>query len=111
MVIDLYKQYIKEREGKDIVSDDNGFATYKVNPLCNSSIYVIDVYVVPEKRQKRIASTYLNKIVDKTDCNFLVTSCDESANKWEDSEKAIVGYGFKFRKKEGTLRWYVKEIK
>lgn len=106
--MELYAEYLKERENANLVYDEKGFATYKESG--ENIIYIIDVYVKPEFRKNRIASSYLNLIADKTKCQWLITSCDENANKWQEAEKAILGYGFNYKKNEGTMRWYSKEI-
>jgi hypothetical protein len=92
-MLNLYKNYIQEREGADLVENGAGFATYK--PQGDNIVYVMDVYVVPEVRGLRVASNLLDEIAIKTECRWLITSCDENANNWEESEKAILGYGFK----------------
>ena len=105
----LYADYIKERENAELVYDDNGFASYK--KAAEGVIYIVNVYVKPSMRRSKVCNEYVNKIVNITNCEWVITSCDENANGWENSEKAIIGCGFDYRKKEGTLRWYSKEIK
>ena len=107
--MELFATYLKEREGSELVHDEKGFATYKKHGQNN--IYVVDVYVRPEFRKKRVASGYLNMIADITSCENLITSCDENANNWKESEKAILGYGFELKTRENTMRWYIKEMK
>lgn len=44
----LYGQYIEEREGKNIIESEYGFITLQ---NLEKTCYLIDIYVVPEKRK------------------------------------------------------------
>ena len=47
--MELWKKYIKEREGADIIYNDYGFVTYR--NLNDSEIMIIDVFVDKEYRK------------------------------------------------------------
>ena len=54
-----FANYIKERQNKEIIEDESGFATYYfIMPDC----YIEDIYVIPEKRKAGIAAKYADKI-------------------------------------------------
>jgi hypothetical protein len=46
--LDLYKQYLAEREGSYLVARPWGFAVYKFEP---DFVYLQDIYVVPAERK------------------------------------------------------------
>lgn len=91
----LYAEYVKERENKECVYDDNCFIVYKIY---DCSISIIDIYSRPELR----GSGEMRKFVK----NFLVNMkeigikmaygyTDESTNNWKKSEKLMLKFGFK----------------
>lgn len=95
MIESLYGKYIREREGKRIIEDEFGFATYI---FINNECYIENVYVVEKMRQKGVASGYLDEISEiakRNGCKAITTTCRPSANESTDSLKAILGYGFK----------------
>jgi hypothetical protein len=58
----LYAMYIKEREGKEIVESENGFATYQIFPT--GECYIQDIFVVPEMRKSGLTAIMQSKIAD-----------------------------------------------
>lgn len=104
----LYADYIKERENAEVVYNDFGFMSYKVETLGTT---ILDAYVVPEKRKSNIAKNFLMDIAEKTNSKKLYTNTDENANGWQISEKVILALGFKKIGKINTCNYYIKEIK
>lgn len=91
----LYGEYIKAREGFEIIEFPFGFASYKVNGI---ECYIRDVYIVPEMRKQGAASILCDTIKTKAkelNCKCLITSVCPSANDSTESLKAVLGYGFK----------------
>lgn len=106
----LFGQYILEREGKHIVEDENGFATYKFE---NGYVYVEDVYVVKNMRKLNTASKYLDKIAEeakKKNINKMITSVSPAAKGTTASIKAIIGYKFELLSSTNDLVYFVKDI-
>lgn len=92
----LYAQYIKEREGKEILETDKGFATFTV--LNNGECYIQDIYVLPDHRQTGAASEMaarITEIAKSRDCHTLVGSVCVSTNNPTTSLKVLLAYGFK----------------
>jgi predicted GNAT family acetyltransferase len=50
----LWAKYIKEREGKEIIEHDYGFAVYKINE--EKTCYIEHIYVDDDFRGKGLAS-------------------------------------------------------
>ncbi len=107
----LYKDYIKEREDKDIVESDDGFATFKIFP--NGECYLQDLYVVPSKRQSGLATELANKIVDiarERNCKTLVGSvCTDDQNATRNM-KVFLAYGMRINKVMGNMIFLNKDI-
>lgn len=106
----LYAQYLKEREDFEIVENEDGFATFKVEgPEC----YIRDIYVVPHKRQFGIAAKMANtisEIAKNRGCRVLLGSVSPKANHPTASIKVLLSYGFKFLKADDKLILFSKEI-
>ena len=105
--MELYSEYIKERENADIVYNDIAFMTYKKD---GEGVFIIDAYVKPEHRKTGVARELLTQIENITDTKVLYTSTDITANNWIESEKAIINLGFEFKIKRGNQNYYIKEI-
>lgn len=57
----FYADYLKEKTSDQIIETDQGFATYRyINE--GKSVYIVDIYVVPEARKKHVASDIAEKI-------------------------------------------------
>lgn len=90
-----YGQYIAEREGRDIIEDEFGFATYIMN-ADDGECYIVDIYVVPEMRKAGIASKYADTIAEiarLNGCDVLSGSVDPTCENATDSLKVLLGYG------------------
>ncbi len=105
-----FADYIKERQGKKIVEDENGFATYYfAMPDC----YIEDIYVVPEKRKSGVASKYadeITKIAIEKNCLNLIGSVKPSANGSTGSLKVLLAYGFKLHSATEDFIWFKKSL-
>ena len=105
-----FAEYIKERQGKEIIEDENGFATYYyVGPDC----YIEDIYVTPEKRKSGVASLYANeiaKIAIEKNCLNLIGSVKPSANGSTESLKVLLAYGFKLHSATEDFIWFKKKL-
>lgn len=106
----LYGEYIKEREGFDIVENENGFATYKVTgDLC----YIRDIYVSQASRSFAVATLMANKIekiAKDLGCKRLMGTVDTNANGATDSLKVLLAYGFRVLRNEQSLIVFEKEV-
>ena len=106
-----YALYIKEREGKSIVEDECGFATYYYPE--DNIVYVEDVFVKKEYRRTGKALEYFDKITKEArdkGCEFCITSIDPKAKGALASLKWTLKNGYNFSKQKDGLNWYCKEI-
>lgn len=109
--ISLYAQYLKERGSYGIVECKEGFATFDY--VSEDVVYLIDVYVIPEKRKSKIATNLVNEIskeAKKSGHKIMLTSADTRANGIETAIKAIEAYGFKLFKAEEPMLFFSKDI-
>lgn len=106
----LYANYVKEREGKEILESEHGFATYQIaGPEC----YIKDIYIVPEMRTSGLAGKMADEIAviaKEKGCKFLSGSVCPTANESTTSLRVLLSYGFKLAKSEVNLIWMVKEL-
>jgi len=106
----MYKDYLLEREGAQVVEAPGGFAIYK---LLNEGTYLQDIYVEPKLRQKGVGQHLLDSVVDKArqqGHTFVLGSCDINANGATTSMKAILGSGFNVQSINGTMIYFKKDI-
>lgn len=91
----LYGDYIKEREGKEILENEHGFFTYKID---GDECYIEDIFIKKESRLngigKKMALT-ISEIAKANGCRFLTGTCIPSTNGATDSMKAMLSFGFK----------------
>lgn len=55
----MYKDYIKEREGKDTLETEYGFIIYE---LTENDLFIGDIYVKPEFRKQNIGKTLIDTV-------------------------------------------------
>lgn len=111
MMLSLYGQYIKERIGRGILETEDGFATFEY--INDEIVYIIDLYVKPEKRKSHVAAMMADKICEqavKDGKKFLMGSVDASAKSAEDSIKVLEAYGMKVSKVVEPMIFFVKPI-
>lgn len=105
-----YALYVREREGRDIVEDEKGFATFTIQ---DESCYIVDIFVRKEFRQQGLASKYADKIAEiakEKGCKFLVGSVCWTTNGASASEKVLRAYGFEPSYEHGPMTFYKKHI-
>lgn len=110
----LYGQYVEEREGKGIVEDQFGFATYLYNST-RKEMYVVDVFVVKERRQSGIAKGYFDQIEEKAkelNCEYMLTSVDTETKGFEISIKGLLNNNYYFHGElpNSTLLFFKKDL-
>jgi predicted GNAT family acetyltransferase len=119
-VSSLYAEYIKEREGSDIVEikNDDGwhvaYGTYKqIEVEGEKAVYLVDVYVKPDSREQGLCAKIVSEVELKAraqDCPKLLTSLDSRANGATRSLKVILGCGFELKAAEGPMLWFDKKV-
>ncbi len=107
----LYGKYLSERTGRGILETEDGFATFEY--ISPETVYIIDLYVVPEKRKSGLASQLADRIVEeavKSGHKFLLGSVDVTAKGAEDSMKVLEAYGMGVVKVAEPMVFYSKAI-
>jgi predicted GNAT family acetyltransferase len=106
----LFAQYIREREGKEIVETENGFATFfYTGEYC----YIEDIYVKPELRKSGLASELANQISEiakNKGVKKLLGSVSPKATGADASMRVLLAYGFKLLSSDKDLIYFEKEI-
>jgi GNAT superfamily N-acetyltransferase len=108
----LYAQYVKEREGLDLLEKEEAFLTYTIN-ADQGYIFIQDLYVIPEKRRSQVASQLADEVVSiavQQGCSILYGQVDTRANQWERSAKVLEGYGMSAFKTENSMIYFKKNI-
>jgi GNAT superfamily N-acetyltransferase len=107
----VWTEYIKEREGAEVLSFDFGFAVVKHEEgFC---LYLQDVYIKPEFRKQG----YGRKIVEIVEASArslglkkIVTSCCPTAIGSTDSILAILACGFQLQSCADDIIYLDKEL-
>ncbi len=107
----MWKAYIKEREGAEILELEHGFAI--VRPL-QDCLYLQDIYVVPEMRKTGYGRQIL-EIVEETATKMgfdkVLGSCSPGAAGSTVSIKAILACGFELESSDKDIIYLVKKLK
>lgn len=93
--MELYKQYVKEREGVETISTDSGFIMYKIE---NDKCLICDLYILPELRKQNKGSFFANQVFElckEMGIKEVHAQVDIRANGHKTSILAIEAFGFK----------------
>ncbi len=108
--ISAYGLYINEREGKFIVEDTRGFATYLYMP---EAVYIEEMFVKQPFRKLGVGGEIAEEIYKLARARGLkkaVTTIAPRAGGSTESLKAIVAHGFKLDSSNLELIYLVKDI-
>ena len=106
----FYANYIKEREGFEMVETDRGFATYRI---LGEEVYIRDIYVHSDFRQTGEASRIADMIAEIAKlqgCKHMAGTVCPSAKGSTESLKVLLGYGFKLFKSQDDFIIFKKEL-
>lgn len=106
----LYGDYIKERENKNIVENENGFATYYFLP---QGVYLENLYVKPSARGKFESAKLAEQVVaiaKEKGCTKMYTTIKPSTNGSTEALKLNLWYGFRLDFTEHNAIILVKDI-
>lgn len=107
----LYSEYLKERTSDLILETDQGFATYRFQD--EKTVYIVDIYMTPEARRLKLASSLADKIVSEAKergCTKLLGSVVPSARGSTESLKVLLGYGMRLDSCATDFIVFSKEI-
>lgn len=106
-----FGEYIKEREGKEIIEDERGFATYLFQE--NGSCYIESIYVRPDFRKTGVAAEMADKIVEiakKRGAKELLGSVSPSTKGSTASVRVLLAYGFSLDSSANNFILFRKDI-
>lgn len=105
-----YAAYTKEKDGREVIENENGFIVYEIkDDLC----YIADIYVIPEKRRRNVASDFaysVETIAKEKGVKRVLGSVVPTANGATESLKAMLEYGFKLQSSQINFLWLEKDI-
>jgi ribosomal protein S18 acetylase RimI-like enzyme len=107
----LYADYLKERTDDQILETEFGFATYRF--LDEKTVYIVDIYVMPECRRGTHASAMADNIVRASKlkgCTKLLGTVVPSAKGSTTSLKVLLGYGMKLKSCSNDCIVFEKDI-
>lgn len=94
--MELYKQYLKERDEVELVHNDNCFITYKLYEE-DKSAAIIDIYSRPEVRGQQVMKKFVEDLIEefkKKNIETVYGFTDERTNGWKRSHKLMLKFGF-----------------
>lgn len=106
----MYADYIKEREGMEIMEDDRGFCSYL---FADTACYIKDVYVKPEYRAQGVWKEYadtITLIAKAYGYKVLQGSVDKRTRGADRSKAMLESYGMKYFTSVNGIDYYEKEI-
>lgn len=107
----LYAKYVHEKTSKLIVETDQAFATYLFTD--ETTVYIEDIYVVPEARNTDVASIIADSIVaiaKEKGCTKLLGSVVPSNKGSTASMKVLLAYGMRLKSCNNDFIIFEKEI-
>jgi hypothetical protein len=108
----MYAKYLQERTDDSIIETEEGFASYRfVNG--GKSVYIVDIYVLPDYRKSHVASTIAGKVVSiakEKGCTQLLGSVCPSAKGSTTSLKVLLGYGMTLLSASQDCIFFTKDI-
>lgn len=108
----MYAKYLKENRNDQIIETSKGFATYRyINN--DSSVYIIDIYVLPEYRKEHVASEMANEIASiakSKGVTEMLGSVVPSSNDSTASLKVLLGYGMTLKSSSNDFIVFRKEL-
>lgn len=108
----IYADYITERTSDQIIEGYSGFVTYRyIND--GKSVYIIDIYIIPEERKKGGASALADLVIEKAKekgCVEVLGTVVPSAKGSTASLKVLLAYGFELQGASSDLIIFRKDI-
>lgn len=107
----LYAKYLLEKTQDKILENEKGFATYRY--VDEKTVYIVDLYVIPDFRNSNVASTMADTIVEearKKGCTKLLGSVVPSAKNSTDSLRVLLAYGMCLESSSNDFLVFRKDI-
>jgi hypothetical protein len=107
----LYADYLLENRGDLVEERPEGFAVYRY--LDDTTVYIVDIYVVVAERQNGIASELANRvafIAKLKGCTTMLGTVDTRAKHASRSMVVLLAYGMRFKNIDGHLLVFEKVL-
>lgn len=107
-----FADYLREKTTDQIIETKDGFATYRYLPD-KTTVYLIDLYIVPARRQQGVAANLANLIVKEAKsngCKVMLGSVVPTNKGSNDSLKVLLAYGMTLDHLENNLIVFRKDI-
>lgn len=91
----MYAKYLKERTKDQILEDHGGFVTYRYLDD-GKTVYIVDIYTVPEARQRGHAAELADRVAAEArgrGCASMIGTVAPSTNNSTTSLKVLLAYG------------------
>lgn len=106
----LWARYIMERDNKNMLEEEYGFATYY---FIDEIVYLEDIYVTPEMRKTYVASQLADKVADKAreaGCKRMLGSVKMIDKSRDRNIKVLMNYGMKLDSSNEHMLYFIKDI-
>lgn len=106
----LYAQYVKERENLEMIENEHGFLTYRLE---NDRLFISDIFVTKDKRKSNIAAEMIDRMYQhalEMGIKEAYAHADLNTLNWKDSVDFMEKCGGKPTKLEGTLLYFRRTI-
>jgi len=106
----LYKQYLEERDGASVIYYDWGFCVYAINA---DVIYLSELYVIPEHRSSTKAYRLFKEVIAlglQRNCTKILGSYDKTTIGWKRSRDLMIRLKFNFFKKQNNLIYMIRSL-
>lgn len=106
----MYAQYLKEREGKEMLEKEHGFLTYRIGL---DNVYIVDLYTVPEKRESGYAASMADEVASlalRLGKKYLTGSVSLDAPQVKRNTEVLLAYGFKPLSEQDNMIYFIKEL-
>lgn len=104
----LWKEYIAEREDAHILYNNHAFATYKI--INQDEVFVMDVFVSKEHRKNGAIHALWDDFIKQLKPKIVYGMTDRKALNWEYSDAFMLAFGFTAYTEENSIIYYYREI-
>lgn len=106
----LYADYIKDREGAEVIDAEHGFVTFKVE---NNECLLLNIYVAPQARKTGVAGMLVDAVcvrAEQSECNAVLAQVHFNDKNASDTLMAALKLGFKVLAGNNSFIWIVKSL-
>lgn len=112
--MELYKQYLKEREDIELIYNQSGFISYYESAIQNNKcIHIEDLFVQKEMRGSGIGQYLGNKVEEiaiRNNINYLTCNIIKSTNGWQNALRLFKIFGFEVKAEINDKIFLVKQL-